>query len=92
MEIQEQEKRRASNLIWNAAQDYDFEPDFKAYDEEGQADLYWNCIVGAVRFGASELSDTPIFTGYRWPVQECFRLNAPIRNIRGKQGLWRITF
>lgn len=49
MEILEQEKRRASNLIWNAAQDYDFEPDFKAFDEDGQADLYWNSIIGAVR-------------------------------------------
>ena len=49
MEIQEQEKRRASNLIWNAAQDYDFEPDFKAFDEDGRADLYWNSIIGAVR-------------------------------------------
>ena len=57
MEIQEQEKRRASNLIWNAAQDYDFEPDFKAYDEEGQADLYWNSIIGAVRknYGAQPI-------------------------------------
>jgi hypothetical protein len=49
MEILEQEKRRASNLIWNAAQNYDFEPDFKAFDEDGQADLYWNSIIGAVR-------------------------------------------
>lgn len=49
MEILEQEKRRASNLIWNAAQNYDFEPDFKAFDEEGKADLYWNSIIGAVR-------------------------------------------
>ena len=49
MEILEQEKRRASNLIWNAAQNYDFEPDFKAFDEDGRADLYWNSIIGAVR-------------------------------------------
>ena len=49
MEIQEQEKRRASNLIWNTAQNYDFEPDFKAFDAEGKADLYWNSIIGAVR-------------------------------------------
>ena len=57
MEIREQEKRRASNLIWNAAQDYDFEPDFKAFDEEGQADLYWNSIIGAVRknYGAEPI-------------------------------------
>ena len=38
MEIREQEKSRARNLIWNAARDYSFEPDFKAYDEEGQAE------------------------------------------------------
>ena len=37
------------NLIWNAAGDYHFEPDFKAYDDEGRADLYWNSIIGAVR-------------------------------------------
>ncbi len=57
MEIREQEKRRASNLIWNAAQDYDFEPDFKAFDQDGQADLYWNSIIGAVRknYGAGPI-------------------------------------
>ena len=49
MDILDTEKRRARNLIWNAAGDYSFEPDFKAYDEEGRADLYWNSIIGAVR-------------------------------------------
>lgn len=59
MEIREQEKRRASNLIWNAAQDYDFEPDFRAYDRDGQADLYWNSIIGAVRknYGAQPIEE-----------------------------------
>ena len=47
MEILDSEKRRARNLIWNAAADYSFEPDFKAYDEDGRADLYWNSIIGA---------------------------------------------
>lgn len=49
MEILDSEKRRVRNLIWNAAGDYHFEPDFKAYDDEGRADLYWNSIIGAVR-------------------------------------------
>ena len=49
MEILDSEKRRARNLIWNAAGAYHFEPDFKAYDDEGRADLYWNSIIGAVR-------------------------------------------
>jgi len=49
MEIREQEKCRARNLIWNAARDYSFEPEFKVYDLDGKADLYWNSIIGAVR-------------------------------------------
>ena len=57
MEIRDSEKRRARNLIWNAAADYSFEPDFKAYDEEGRADLYWNSIIGAVwkNYGAETI-------------------------------------
>lgn len=72
MEILEQEKRRASNLIWNAALDYDFEPDFKAYDEEGQADLYWNSIIGAVRknYGAEPIEK--LFSALRDSENEVF--------------------
>ena len=59
MEILDSEKRRARNLIWNAAADYSFEPDFKAYDEDGRADLYWNSIIGAVRknYGAETIEE-----------------------------------
>ena len=48
-EITELQKRRAENIIWNCAGSYEFTPDFKAYDKDGLADLYWNCIIGAVR-------------------------------------------
>lgn len=41
--------KRAVNIIWTAAKRHDFTPDFKAYDEQGKADIYWNCIIGAVR-------------------------------------------
>jgi hypothetical protein len=40
--------KRALNIIWNASDDYSFQPQFKAYDEKGQADIYWNYIIGAV--------------------------------------------
>jgi ribosome-associated translation inhibitor RaiA len=40
--------KRALNIIWNASDDYSIEPQFKAYDEKGQADIYWNYIIGAV--------------------------------------------
>lgn len=47
MNISENETRRASNLIWNAARDYTFEPQLRVFDREGRAELYWNSIVGA---------------------------------------------
>ena len=47
--IAELQKRRADNIIWNCANDYSFAPDFKAYDDEGGADLYWNILFGAAR-------------------------------------------
>ncbi len=47
--IPELQKRRADNIIWNCARDYSFTPDFKAYDRNGDVDLYWNIIFGAAR-------------------------------------------
>ncbi len=49
IEINELQRKRAANIIWNCAGSYDFRPDFRAYDADGQADLYWNCIFGAAR-------------------------------------------
>lgn len=48
-EISEFQQRRAVNLIWNGAGNHSFEPDFKVYDKAGEADIYWNIIIGAVR-------------------------------------------
>lgn len=48
MDIKNKEKLRASNIIWNASADYSIQSEFKAYDENGKADLYWNYIIGAV--------------------------------------------
>ena len=44
----EQQQRRATNLIWNAAGDYSLMPTSRAYDYDGYADVYMNSIVGAV--------------------------------------------
>ena len=43
------QKRRADNIIWNCAKDYSFVPDFKAYDSNGDVDIYWNIIFGSAR-------------------------------------------
>ena len=48
-EVSDLQKRRAENIIWNAAQSHGFTPDFKAYDSDSKADLYWNTVIGAVR-------------------------------------------
>ena len=48
-EVSKLQTKRAENMIWNAAGDYGFRPDFKAFDKSGQAELYWNCIIGAAR-------------------------------------------
>ncbi|MBQ9662179.1 MAG: hypothetical protein IJV40_03385 [Oscillospiraceae bacterium] len=45
-EISDKQKKRAFNLIWNAAADYAFTPDFKFYSTEGVADVYWNTLFG----------------------------------------------
>ena len=47
--ISDLQKRRADNIIWNCAKDYSFAPDFKAYNENGGVDLYWNIIFGSAR-------------------------------------------
>ena len=47
--ISELQKRRADNIIWNCAKDYSFVPDFKAYDSNGDVDIYWNFIFGSAR-------------------------------------------
>ena len=47
MILTEFEKKRAANMIWNAAGDYNISPGFRMYDYERRADLYWNTIIGA---------------------------------------------
>lgn len=48
-EISDLQKKRAYNQIWNAAANYGFLPDFRFYTPEGQADVYWNTIIGLAR-------------------------------------------
>lgn len=48
-EVSKLQVKRAENIIWNAAKDYGFRPDFKAFNKQGQAELYWNCIIGSAR-------------------------------------------
>ena len=42
-------QRRALNVIWTAAEDYSFQPEFTAFTAEGKPDFYMNSIIGYVR-------------------------------------------
>ncbi len=64
-EISELQRRRAVNLIWNAARNYSFVPDFKAYDAQGNADVYWNSIIGAVHRHYDYAKLSSVFAGFQ---------------------------
>lgn len=42
----EDERKRAENLVWTAAGDYAFTPDFLSFTEDGSADIYMNLVIG----------------------------------------------
>ena len=77
-EISELQKRRADNIIWNGAGDYSFTPDLKVYDSAGQAELYWNMIIGAAHrhydysriesmlYGLRDYEDSDLYEGLAW--------------------------
>ena len=58
------QQRRAINSIWNAARDYSFQPDFKAYDADGNAELYLNLIIGALRRQYEYPKIAPLFAAF----------------------------
>ncbi len=41
--------RRSLNIIWSAADDYDFDPPFMAFFSNGKADLYFDMVVGLAK-------------------------------------------
>ena len=81
-EISELQKKRADNIIWNSAGDYSFTPDFKSYDPDGNAELYWNIIIGAVRrhydypkieellHGVQQYEESGLYEGILWLALE----------------------
>ena len=40
------EQKRALNMIWNAAGNYELEPPFMAFHPDGSADFYFNTVIG----------------------------------------------
>ena len=46
MDRHEQESRRALNQIWNGASCYHIAPELEALDTQGNAQLYFNTVLG----------------------------------------------
>ena len=55
-----EDNKRALNIIWNASDDYSIAPEFKAYDESGEVELYLNYIIGATH----KYYDYPLLKSY----------------------------
>ena len=62
--VNENQTRRAENIIWTCSERYDFSPDFKAFDRDGSADLYFNCILGAARYHYDYACFDPLFAAF----------------------------
>lgn len=45
---QAKDRKRGLNMIWTAAEKYDFQPEFTAFRSDGSPDLYMNSIIGYV--------------------------------------------
>ena len=48
MDREDIENRRAENQFWNGAENYQLRADFEMYRPDGEADLYFNTIIGLV--------------------------------------------
>ena len=48
MDREDIESRRAENQFWNGAEDYSLRADFQMYGPDGEADLYFNTVIGLV--------------------------------------------
>ena len=46
--LRSQRQKRALNMVWTAAGAYDFRPEFLAFHQDGEPDIYLNSIVGFV--------------------------------------------
>ena len=50
--------RRAKNIVWTAAEDYGYEPEFLSFWQDGEPDFYMNSIIGYAYkwYGSDEMS------------------------------------
>ena len=64
---------------------------YNYYLNYAKSNNLFGCILGVVVFGVTELSPSPVFYKYRWPIREYHQFREPIRDIKGQQKIWKIT-
>ena len=88
-------QRRALNMVWTAAGEYGFMPDFLAFHRDGSPDLYLNSVIGFARrfYEAPQLSAyirtlddsllRDVFTDILWLGIEhaVYEREAPLRPV-----------
>lgn len=66
------EIKRAKNMIWSAARDYSFEPDYVGMKADGSADEYLNLVHGLVRKWLDYSAIDALFSSFSGQNQELF--------------------
>lgn len=65
MDREDIQSRRATNQAWNGAENYDIHPEFQVFDSNGDAQLYFNTVIGLVyRYYRFELFK-PLFHAFQ---------------------------
>ena len=72
MDRQDIETRRADNQIWNGAANYDMRSDFQMFSPDGDADLYFNTIIGLVYHNYDYEKLRPLFNTFQSQTSGAF--------------------
>lgn len=69
----------------------DFET-FMRYDEDALANGLYGAILGGAMFGEPTPYSGNVLFKWEWPIIDVIKLDDPIRNVPGKQGIWYCNF
>lgn len=64
------QQRRAKNILWSAAENYQIEPQFLSFDHGGAANFYLNMIIGLVHKWLDWEKLSVLFDSFEGTVQE----------------------
>ena len=70
MNVSPAQQRRAKNILWSAAENYQIEPHFLSFDHGGEANFYLNMIIGLVHKWLDWEKLAAFFDSFEGAVQE----------------------